>query len=87
MSDQRDTETARTVAGVRLPPAHILSKSVHAFKTWTDERTLQTWCDIPVSLAEGGLQTQETITCLACGQASFQDTQSWIRQIRWGRLR
>jgi hypothetical protein len=75
----RDRETARTAAGVRLSPQHILSKSVHAFKTFTGDSTLQTWCDIPADLKDGASQTRETITCQACAQASFQNTQQWLR--------
>lgn len=79
MTYLRDRQTARDVCGVRLPPAHTLSQSVHAFKGWTGERTLMTWCEIPVDLREGGLQTMETITCSGCGQNSYQDALRWAR--------
>jgi hypothetical protein len=68
---QRDTATVRSTCGVRLSPDHILSTSVHSFKTWTGERTLVTWCGIPVDLARGGIQTTETITCVTCAEASW----------------
>lgn len=77
----RDRQTARDVCGVRLPPTHMLSKSVHAFKTWSGERTLLTWCEIPVDLRAGGLQTMETITCSGCGQNSYQDALRWARAV------
>jgi hypothetical protein len=68
---QRDRETARSACGVRLSPNHVLSRSVHAFRTWTGERALETWCGIPVDLTAGGARTSETITCQACPQASW----------------
>jgi hypothetical protein len=75
----RDRQTARDICGVRLPPTHTLSKSVHAFRTWTGERTLLTWCEIPIDMAAGGVQTTETITCSGCGEASYQDALRWAR--------
>ncbi len=68
----RDIQTRRTVGGVRLSPQHILSKSVHAFRMWTDDRALVTWCGIPVDLADGGVQTTELISCQGCPEASWK---------------
>jgi hypothetical protein len=68
---KRDADTVRSACGVRLSPDHILSKSVHSFRTWTADRELVTWCSIPVDLAHGGIQTTETITCVTCAEASW----------------
>lgn len=68
----RSRETARTAAGVRLPPSHTLSMSVHAFHRWTGEHELVTWCGIAVSVEDGARITTDTITCLGCPQASLQ---------------
>ena len=71
MSAARNRETVKTACGVRLSPDHILSKSVHSFHRWTGETTLLTWCAIPVELSDGGRQTKDLVSCLACGQASW----------------
>lgn len=75
----RDKETARTVAGVYVNPLHPLSKLVHAFRTWTGDRTLETWCEVSVNLTEGGAQTTDRINCQQCSEASFQATQRMLR--------
>lgn len=68
---ERDVATRRTLAGVRLSPSHILSKSVHAHRTWTGPTTMVTWCEIEVDLSDGARQTPDLISCLGCAQRSY----------------
>lgn len=73
----------RDTCGVRIRPGHWASQSVHAFKSWTGERTLSTWCELDADLADGAVKTTETITCSACAEVSFRDMWRWVRDIRW----
>lgn len=70
-AERRDHQTAKTTAGVRVVPGHWGSVSVHAFRTWTGEATLTTWCGLEVDLSAGGAHTTDLISCLQCSQASF----------------
>lgn len=67
----RDRETARKVGGVLVAPGHWAAATVHAFRQWTGEKTLATWCGVDVDLSQGGAQTTDTITCVSCAQASL----------------
>jgi hypothetical protein len=78
----RDAATAAAVAGVYLNPTHGGSRTVHAFRTWTGERTLETWCAIAAGLADGAHQTTDVISCVQCAEASYQDMLAWVRPIR-----
>lgn len=73
MHDQhsRSRETARKAGGLRLPPTHTLSASVHAFRRWTGEDTLATWCGIETGVEAGARLTTDLITCLGCPEASL----------------
>jgi hypothetical protein len=68
----RDREVVRTTGGVYVPPGHWAASSVHSFHRWTGQTTLVTWCGIDVDLEDGARLTSDLITCLACGQASWQ---------------
>lgn len=68
----RDRETQRKVGAVRVNPQHWASINVHAFRTWTGEHSLSTWCGIEIDLADGARQTTDTITCSGCAEASWQ---------------
>lgn len=68
----RDHQTARTRAGVRVNPTHWSSVTVHAFWRWTSDAVLLTWCGIEVDLREGGAHTTDLISCLGCGEASWR---------------
>ena len=68
----RDWSTARTIAGVRLNPTHWAGVTVHAFHVWTGEHVLLTWCGIEANLEDGARQTTDLISCLSCGQASWE---------------
>ena len=78
-AERRNKDTVRTVAGVRTDPSHWANTPIHSFRTWTGDRTLVTWCGIPIDLAAGAFQTTDTVTCLQCGEASFQATQRMLR--------
>ncbi|MCC7369676.1 MAG: hypothetical protein IT306_14700 [Chloroflexi bacterium] len=69
---ERDQKTSRTVSGVWVKAGHWASSTVHAFRRWTGETELVTWCGISVNLADGGAHTRDHITCLQCPQASLQ---------------
>lgn len=80
--DPRDAKTARETAGVRLPPGHPMSISVHAFRRFVGPTSVETWCGIEADLVRnhaaspadpttGARMTTDTITCLACPQASL----------------
>jgi hypothetical protein len=60
------------MAGVRVRPGHWASFTVHAFRRWTGEQVLVTWCDLTVDLREGGALTTNTISCQGCAEASWQ---------------
>jgi hypothetical protein len=68
---ERNKQTARTAAGVRVKDGHWASKTVHAFREWTGESDLTTWCGLDVDLSDGGRHTTDIITCLQCGEASW----------------
>lgn len=68
----RDHQTVRTACGVRMQPTHWANRTVHSFRTWTGEHMLVTWCGLDADLESGARQTTDTITCLACGQASWE---------------
>lgn len=68
---RRDRETTRSVAGVRTNPGHWAAQQVHAFRTWTDDRALVTWCGLDADLANGAYQTTDLISCQTCAQASW----------------
>lgn len=68
----RALETARKIAGVRTNPEHWANAMVHAFRIWTGESTLLTWCGIEVDLTDKGRQTTDLISCLQCGQGSWR---------------
>ena len=68
----RDRETVRKACGVRVNPEHWASAMVHAFRTWTGEHELETWCGLAVDLSDGGTLTSDLITCLQCPSASLQ---------------
>lgn len=72
MSYRRDKETAASVAGVRLSPTHILSKSVHAHRTWLSDSVALTWCGIEADMSKGAKQTTDLISCLSCPEASLR---------------
>lgn len=67
----RDVQTRRTVGGVRLNPEHWASVTVHAHRTWTSQHTIETWCGIEADMEAGARQTTDLISCLQCGQASW----------------
>lgn len=67
---QRDRETVRASCGVRLAPLDGASASVHAFRTWTGEATVVTWCGIEADLGDQSRLTKDLVSCVPCGQAS-----------------
>lgn len=67
----RDHKTSQTVSGVYLKAGHWAASTVHAFRHWTGETTLKTWCGIEANLADGARHTTEIINCVQCGQASL----------------
>ena len=67
---QRDNETVRASCGVRIAPGHGASASVHAFRTWTGEATLATWCGLDVDLGDQSRLTKDLVSCRQCAQAS-----------------
>ena len=69
---ERDMATSRKVSGVRVKAGHWASNTVHAFRRWTGETELETWCGIAVNLADGGAHTRDHITCLQCPQGSLK---------------
>lgn len=78
---ERNKQTARTAAGVRLNPDHWASRTVHAFREWTGESTLTTWCGIDVDLAAGGRHTTDLIGCVQCSQASYDALRNFGRVV------
>jgi hypothetical protein len=70
-AERRDKDTASKIAGVYVSPLHWAARQVHAFRTWTGERTLVTWCGLAVDLSAEARQTADLISCLSCGQASW----------------
>lgn len=73
----------QTVCGVRLNPAHGAGTTVHAFKAFTGDTTLETQCGVAADFEDGARQTTDLISCLGCAESSFQATQRWVRSIRW----
>lgn len=69
---ERDMATSRKVSGVRVKAGHWASSTVHAFRRWTGETELETWCGLSVNLADGGAHTRDCVTCLQCPQASIK---------------
>lgn len=69
---ERNLKTSRTVSGVLVKAGHWASATVHAFRRWTGETELETWCGLSVNLADGGAHTRDHVTCLQCPQASIQ---------------
>mgnify|MGYP001557761715 CR=1 FL=1 len=69
---ERDRQTVRTVAGVRIAPGHWASTVVHAHRTWTGEHAMLTWCGLTADLEAGARQTTDTINCLQCAEASWR---------------
>lgn len=68
--DKRNRETKNGACGVRIPPVWPHGR-VHAFRCWTGEKTLVTWCGEVADLQDGAEQTRALITCRPCGDASL----------------
>ena len=78
----RDHETAKRSPGLRTDPTHWANTPVHSFHRWSEGTTALTWCGIRVDLSAGGAQTTDLISCLACGQASWEAVRGGIGRVR-----
>lgn len=70
--DKRNRETVRGACGVRVNPEHWASVNVHAFRRWTGDSTVMTWCGLTADSSDGARLTTDLISCSACAQASIK---------------
>lgn len=68
---ERDRQTARTHAGVRVPPIWPGAR-IHAFRRWRSQTVCETWCGQVADLNDGAEQTTALVNCSDCARASLE---------------